>query len=484
MNPLSIAILLVLAWPAGNLKAENAPRIDDLQHGGRAPVFENGQTVCFLGDSITQGALYQTVIEYFYATRYPDREVTFWNCGIAGDTAQSIMSMESYRLSIDVLGHGPAVVAIMLGMNDVNRGLYTPISKDKPEGRMEAREVALHRYRENMRLIFDKVQSSGAELILMTPTIYEENPAVAGDSGEICKGVNGALGTCAEWLRSEAERRKAGLVDFHGLLGAINAREQAADGGVSLLKLGRTSGLDRVHPFMPCHWIMAAIFLKAQGHSSVLSRIEIDANSAAVLTGSRALVEGVKATPDGLSFEVTSEAIPFVVSDNGKSALDVFPILEELGQEILCVKNLLPGHYELRIDNVAVGAFSHAELGSGINLGCNSKTPQYQQSMKVYQLAVKRASYCGKIRNAVAARYAAAKYQKLDPLNNALVGKTILDKIEQAKAKGADFSSSEATLDAVQNQAALEAEYQALGVQMRAAAAPCKRHYILTKSQQ
>ena len=449
MNRLYIVILLVLALTAGNIKAQNAPKRADLPDCGRASMFENGQTICFLGDSITQGALYQTVIEYFYATRYPDRSLTFWNCGIAGDTAQSIMSVEPYRLQIDVLAHKPNVVTIMLGMNDVNREAYNPKNVRTPEQLQELRDRALQNYRENLSKIVENICAAGGKVVFLTPSIYEESPNVTGATGEICKGVNGALGTCAEWVRADAARRNAGLVDFHAVLGALNAREQAAHEDFSLLKLGRISGLDRVHPFMPCHWIMAAIFLKAQGHSPILSQIEIDAKSAAVLKSSRALVEGIKATPNGVSFDATSEAIPFIVSDNGKAALEVFPIVEELSQEIVCVKKLEPGRYEFKIDDAVVGVFSDAELASGVNLGANSNTPQYQQSVKVYQLAAKRNALCGKIRNAVAARYTAAKYQKLDPLDNALVEKTILDQIEQANAKGANASSAQANLEPV-----------------------------------
>ena len=473
---ISLIALLLLAATAFN--APDALGKEALPDCGKAPGFTDGQTVCFLGDSITQGALYQGVIEYFYATRYPERRLTFWNCGIAGDTAQSILGVESYRLQVDVLGHKPDVVALMLGMNDVNRGAYSPENKAQPEQLAATRNAALRSYQENVGKIVGKIQATGAKVIFLTPSIYEENPEVTGDFGGVCKGVNGALGACAEWLRAEAPQRQAGLVDFHAVLGALNAREQVAHNDFSLLKLGRTSGLDRVHPYMPCHWIMACIFLKAQGHSPVVSQIAIDAKAGKATENVRAAVEHIQTSTTSVSFDATSEALPMAVGENGAAALQVFPIAEELSREIVSVRGLAAGLYELRIDNAVVGRFSGQELATGVNLGGNKATPQYQQSRKVYELTMQRLRVCGKIRAAVARRYGAAKYQKLNPLDDALLIKNMQEQINTSRAKG-EKDSLTMSLEAVRTQAQLEEEYQMLGRSMREAACPVRRHYAL-----
>ncbi len=483
MKNISFVVILVFGLNIAPIHAQKTSESADLPDFGRAPMFENGQTICFLGDSITQGALYQTVIEYFYATRYPDRAITFWNCGIAGDTAQSILGTEAYRLQTDVLGHKPDLVVVMLGMNDVNRGLYKPIKTASPDNRNAAREAALQNYRDNMGAIFDKIQDFGSNLILLTPTIYEESPNVTGDDGLILKGVNAALGICAEWVRAEASRRETGWVDFHAVLGELNAREQAAQKDFSLLKLGRTSGLDRVHPYMPGHWIMAYLFLKAQGHLPVVSQIEINAETGDAGRTFRSEVEDIRATSDTVSFDYTSEALPFAVAENGVAALQVIPLVEELSQEIISLQRLTPGHYELSIDNRIVGTFSDAEFADGINLGGNDKTPQYQQALKVYRLAADRSRLGARIRSGVAARYAAAKYEKIDPMDEAAIERSILNRIEQVEATGGNTTSLKVALEAVRSREKLDQDYEKLGKLMRDAAIPIKRQYALIKTQ-
>ena len=51
---------------------------------GAAP-FKDGDTVVFLGDSITHGGRYHQFITDFYRTRYPDARIRFVNSGIGGD---------------------------------------------------------------------------------------------------------------------------------------------------------------------------------------------------------------------------------------------------------------------------------------------------------------------------------------------------------------------------------------------------------------
>ena len=52
----------------------------------RADTFEDGETVCFPGDSITHGRSYHGMIYAYYLTRFPDRKIRFLNAGICGDS--------------------------------------------------------------------------------------------------------------------------------------------------------------------------------------------------------------------------------------------------------------------------------------------------------------------------------------------------------------------------------------------------------------
>src|SRR5580704_9971176 len=89
-----------------------------------AQMFQPNDVVCYVGDSITHGGTYHSIVTLFYATRFPDRPMRFYNEGIGGDRASMIMSDERYRLGVDILGKKCTVASIMLGMNDIGRGDY------------------------------------------------------------------------------------------------------------------------------------------------------------------------------------------------------------------------------------------------------------------------------------------------------------------------------------------------------------------------
>ncbi|MCC6353449.1 MAG: hypothetical protein IT577_06160 [Verrucomicrobiae bacterium] len=105
------AALLLGAWMLGT----TAP----------AEMFKDGETVVLLGDSITAGGSYQTMISDYYLTRFPDRTIRFVNAGRPGDTAGGSLK----RLKEDVIDKRPTAVTIMFGMNEMALELL-PIERD------------------------------------------------------------------------------------------------------------------------------------------------------------------------------------------------------------------------------------------------------------------------------------------------------------------------------------------------------------------
>jgi len=116
-----------------------------VQGSARGQLFEDGETVCFLGDSITHVGTYHSMVCAYYLTRFPDRTIRFVNAGVAGDTAGGALG----RLKEDVISRKPTSVAVMFGMNDVGRGNYVISPNEK---RLAARERSLTRYRGNNSL--------------------------------------------------------------------------------------------------------------------------------------------------------------------------------------------------------------------------------------------------------------------------------------------------------------------------------------------
>lgn len=337
--------------------------------------FKDGDRVCFVGDSITHGGSYHSYITLFYTTRFPDRKVETFNCGISGDSATGAV----HRFDWDIAPHSPTVATIMLGMNDVNRGLY---GKENPdEQNLARRQAALDGHVASMRKLAEQLQAAKAEIVFITPSIYDQTSTMATEN---LFGVNDALGICAEKARVLAAEFGGSVVDFHGEMGRINAEYQKADPVRTIV------GGDRVHPGPLGHLVMAYVFLKAQNLSPEVSRTVIDA-AAGKLTESRNVeVTDLTATTDGVRFASLEGALPFPIPKGAEKALDLVPFMQDLNQEVLSVCGLRNGTYVLTIDDVAVGEYTADDLAKGINLAANTETPQYIQAKIVADANDKR----------------------------------------------------------------------------------------------
>ena len=75
----------------------------------------DGDTVGFLGDSITAARTYGKHI----LLRYPDRKIRFINLGIGGDTAAGGLK----RLERDVFDNSVTLLTVAYGVNDIGWGL-------------------------------------------------------------------------------------------------------------------------------------------------------------------------------------------------------------------------------------------------------------------------------------------------------------------------------------------------------------------------
>ena len=217
----------------------------------RAELFKDGETVCFLGDSITHGREYHSMIYAYYLTRFPDRTIHFVNAGISGDSAGGALG----RLDDDVISKSPSTVVVMLGMNDVGRGNYVANPTEK---QLAAQVAALDRYRANMDKVLGRLSSeTSAGFMLMTPSPFDQT--CVNQRGNNQPGCNDGLAKCAEIVRQLAAKYHAEVIDLHGPMTAFNLEHQKSDPTYTLI------GPDRVHPGPPGNLMMAWLFLKAQG---------------------------------------------------------------------------------------------------------------------------------------------------------------------------------------------------------------------------
>ena len=95
-------------------------------------LFQDGQTVVLIGDSITDcgrrgelapfGNGYVKIAIDLITARYPARNITFFNEGIGGNTVLDLHN----RWKTDVLDHNPDWVTVKIGINDLHRTLGQP----------------------------------------------------------------------------------------------------------------------------------------------------------------------------------------------------------------------------------------------------------------------------------------------------------------------------------------------------------------------
>jgi endoglucanase len=348
-------------------------------------LFKNGDRVCFIGNSITHNGEFHHDIFLYYATRFPKERVYFYNCGISGDVAGGVLA----RMEDDILIHKPTVSVVMIGMNDVNRGLYTKANEGNPEMDRKKAE-ALEGYKKNTTKMAETLKQQGSRLILQLPTIYDQTAKIPTEN---LFGVNDALGKCAEHLKNAAAVYHATVVDYYTILKKLNQQGQRQDSTYTII------GKDRVHPQSPGHLVMAYQFLKTTGAPVYVSRIEIDAAKKIATTQDNCEVRLQTFKNGRIVFNCLENALPYPVKKEALPALDLVPFEEELNQELLQVQGLQPGWYDLLIDHVKVGSWASDQLAKGINLAVDTLTPQYRQSQKVLSLCNEYRAVAGNLRN-------------------------------------------------------------------------------------
>jgi hypothetical protein len=83
-----------------------------------------------------------------------------------------------------------------------------------------------------------------------------------------------------------------------------------------------------------------------------------------------------------VSFDCLAQSLPFPVGSKAAPALSLVPFMSELNREPLTITGLIPGRYEVLIDDQLVLEASADELSRGIDLAGNERTPQYRQALE------------------------------------------------------------------------------------------------------
>ncbi len=366
-----------------------------------AELFKDGETVCFLGDSITAGGRTQSIISDYYLTRFPALTVRFVNAGRSGDSARGALG----RLQEDVIAKTPTSVTIMLGMNDVGRGNYVA---NPDANKLQQQQQSLDGYKANMEKVVERIRTEAGEpkLLFLTPSPFDQTVVLEKENNQ--PGCNDGLGRCAEIVKELAAQNKGTVVDFHAPMTALNLEQQNKDPKWTII------GGDRVHPGAPGHLMMAWLFLKTQGAPAVVSKVTVDAAAGRTVKSVNAEVTKIEKKDGGVEFTVLEKALPFPVDPAARSVLELLPIEKELNQEILSVSGLASGTYELKIDGVVVAKATAEDFAQAINLAFNEATPQFKQAQSVARYDEQRRSAESQARSLLNTRRWMQSYYKID----------------------------------------------------------------------
>ncbi|MDD4872789.1 MAG: SGNH/GDSL hydrolase family protein [Kiritimatiellae bacterium] len=330
---------------------------------------KDGDTMVFLGDSITHQCLYTQYIEDYYYTRYPDRRICFHNSGIGGDRAADALA----RFDDDVAAFKPKYVTILLGMND---GSYTNFVPQ-----------IFETYEKGMIELLDKIAAIGALAIPMTPTMHDSRAARMRKPAEPRDTYyNSVLAFYGTWLREIASQRGLGFVNMWTPLNDLTMTQRKKDPNFTLIP-------DAVHPSPTGQVVMATAIINDMIPRSTVSQIIVRQQPKTgkfTVTGINGKAADLQAGDDKISFTFKANALPWVLPPDAADGCKLTHLGHRYSNEKITVGNLKPGKYELRIDGELVGAFTEGQLAFGVELEGNEKTPQYQQALKVAMLNKER----------------------------------------------------------------------------------------------
>jgi len=205
-------------------------------------LFEQGQKIVFIGDSITDcgrrdvfapyGNGYVAQVRNFLIARYPQLRLRIENRGVGGDTVRHLAA----RWDADVIAEKPDWLSVKIGINDVWRNY----------GANAHEAVPIDEYEDTYRTLLKRaVDETGCKLIVAEPYMIEF------DRGNLMRAQMDEFGKVARKLADE--------------FGAVNVRTQDAFDAVLEYTASADWADDKIHPHGPGHGVIAMAFLKAVG---------------------------------------------------------------------------------------------------------------------------------------------------------------------------------------------------------------------------
>ena len=305
--------------------------------------FGDGDTVAFLGDSITAARGYTKIVEHYTLMRYPGRHVRFVNAGQGGDTAEGSLK----RLESDVFDKGATVVTVAFGVNDIGWG-------------MKADAEHKERYLAGIRAIVERCQARGVRPIICSPAITAEAPDKA-EKGFLQTMTDEGL-ALASSLGAQTIDIQRGMRSVQRRIVSANEKEQDPK------KQTRLHVEDGVHINDLGHLAMAYAMIKGLGAPEEVSSVVLDAGQDSLVRSEGCKVTDVNLREGGIDFTRLDEGLPLNLGVFSALNYRWVPIPESFNRYMLTIEHLPPGKYEIRAEGRSLGKVNASDLGRGINL--------------------------------------------------------------------------------------------------------------------
>ncbi|MEK6261702.1 MAG: SGNH/GDSL hydrolase family protein [Planctomycetota bacterium] len=307
----------------------------------------DGDTVVFLGDSITAARSYGKMIENYTLLRFPQRKVRFINAGIGGDTAAGGLK----RIERDVFAHKATVLIVAFGTNDIGWGVYAD-DEHKQTYLNAVKGIVTACRQRDVRVYICSAAVTGAD-----PEKSEESflQKMCDEGMALSKSLGG---DAIDVQRSMREIQKRVVQSNTGIKDSTKHNSLHVADGVHLNDLGQ--------------FAMAYAILKGLNAPAEVSSATLDAADAKVLAATGCSVTEVTRADDRFEFTRLDEGLPFNYGIFFGLHFRFVPALTELSQYLLTVKHLPEGRYDLTVDGRAVGTFTAKHLADGLNIASHT----------------------------------------------------------------------------------------------------------------
>jgi len=303
----------------------------------------DGDTMVFLGDSITAARGYTKIVEHYTLMRFPERRVRFINAGQGGDTASGAVA----RLERDVFSKRATVVTVAFGVNDIGWG-------------MKANTESKQRYLDGVSSIVTQCQARKIRVFIYSPTITAEAPDKA-ENGFLQKMTDEGM-ALAKALGAEAIDIQRGMRTVQRRVVEANAKETDPK------RMTRLHVEDGVHLNDLGQLAMAFAILKGLGAPADVSSATVDAGTGTTVEAIGCSISKLARNTNGLAFTRLDDGLPLNLGIFSSLQYRWVPIPDGINRYMLAVTNLSAGDYEIRAEGRLLGKASADKLARGLNI--------------------------------------------------------------------------------------------------------------------